>query len=242
MKSIPLLFLFLLSASLFGEITSTRNIAVNATGYVYAEPDRMSWSIHIVTEGSDLKELKKSNDDSSEQVYAALSSHKIPKEKIRSTGITFSTTYNDDPPYETRNVISFSTEKLDIYPELMDQLIEIKYVMVKDTDLFTSNHSELEKEATKLALVDAKNKAKLMLAVYEESLGEVLRITEGHVFDRGDGTNHFAAPARPDSSSTSRISTGKIKIKKEIGVIFAIKDRKKTSRGDQFHNSSASTP
>jgi uncharacterized protein YggE len=224
MKRITFLIL-LLSTPLLGDVTSTRNIAVNATGYVYAEPDRMSWSIHVVTEGADLQELKKLNDESSEQVYQALSKYEIPTEKIRSSGITFRAGYKkNDPPYETKNVINFNTEKLGIYPELMDQLIGIKFVIVKDTDLYASNRSELEKEAAKLALLDAKNKAASMLAVYDESLGEVLKITEGYIFNHDAAVDYFAAPARSNNSSTSRINTGKIEIKKEIGVIFKIED------------------
>lgn len=226
MKVIPLLLVLLVYTHSFGEVTNTRNIAVNSIGYVYAEPDRMSLSIHVNTEGDNLKELKRLNDESSEQVYQILDDHEIPPENIRSSGITFRTGYKkDDPPYITNNVITFHTEELEIYPELMDQLVGIQFVIVKETDLYASNHSELEQEATKLALLDARNKAASMLAVYDESLGEVLRISEGFIYSRGTNVDYFAAPAKSNSSTTSRINTGKIEIKKEIGVIFKIKDK-----------------
>lgn len=127
--------------------------------------------------------------------------------------------------YSCSNHIRFVLEDLKAYPQLMEAFIETPYLFISSTRFLYSKHKIAVEETRQKALMDAREKAIQMLAVYKMELGNPIGISDQSSPQHFPKTRHYAADssiARLESSY-SPLREGSLTISSTVSVQFEIK-------------------
>lgn len=177
------IFLVLLpSLAMAGE--PVRLIAVQGESKVELEPNRAILSLEVRQSRKTLDEARQGVGASLKNVVSVLNKHGITDKKIEKTQIWQGPDYQWEDNkqvlkgYNASVQLKITLDELDQLAKLVDALASVSDITLQNTGFTRSDAEQLQAEQRKLALLNAKQKATDMLAVYNETLGPVLVIRE----------------------------------------------------------------
>ncbi len=180
----PKLFLFLLLLPPLALADTTRLIAVQGESKVELEPNRAIISLEIKQTRDTLDEARKEVGATLKNVVSVLNKHGITDKSIEKTQIWQGPNYQWEnnqqllKGYNASVQLKVTLDDLEQLATLADDLAKINDTTIQNTGFTRSDEEALEVEQRKLALLNAKQKAEGMLAVYNEKLGPVLTIRD----------------------------------------------------------------
>jgi len=231
-------------------------IAVTGEVVVYVQPDKILISLGVETWDSQMDAAKRKNDEIVKGAVAAIQQCGIDKKAIQLDEMSIHPTYGRDENgnwsriikgYTVENALVVTLTDVSLLESLITGALKAGVNHVHSVDFQTTELRKYRDQARQLALKAAREKAKDMAAVYDQSIGRPLQITENQGFGggyrywswgwgggwHGGGSRDYGmsqnvavnAPSNGAGEGSDSMALGKIAIRANVNVVFELKDR-----------------
>ena len=224
---LPALFLILLNSNSFCQ-DKPPAIEVLGTATISVEPDIMNWTLNIQEDNDNLQEAVTKHDASLIKVMNVLKQNGIEESKIKTSGMRMTKKlykYGEEKKYGVYNTIWFTSDKIEKYDAISNEVIKIEDVYITSTDLESSKAIETRIQARTNALNAAKEKAQKIAEVLGVTIGKPIFISEAPVdyWSPVQSNVNAVQQGSQTSGSTTLFSQGMISIESRVKVVFEIK-------------------
>lgn len=202
-------------------------VNVTGEGVVNVEPDEVLIKSRIEHEGSSAAEVKKQNDAVVDKVISYLKSQGVEEKDIQTDYVNLNKRYDyNDKTYSfvANQAISITLHDIKDYEKIMKGLLENGLNRIDGIQFKSSEMEKYEKEARKLAVLDAQSRAKELAEPLGQEIGKAISISEMDY-------NNFQPVYRMDEAvemsaakgSQQTIAPGELEIKIKVSVGFELK-------------------
>jgi len=228
MKQAVLILLTVFSAlAQAQEIKQVPMINVSGEGKIKVAPDEALISISVETKGTDATTVKKENDSKMDAILKFIKKENIAKEDYQTQRVALNPNY--DYEKKKHNYIAVQTVQillrdLSKYDALMDGLVNTGINRIDNVVFQSSKIKQLQSDARKLAVKDAKAKAEDFVTVLGQKVGKAISISD-------NSTNYNPPPIMYASMKTMEmdgaapretLATGEIEIIVNVSVGFIL--------------------
>lgn len=197
---------------------SDNYMTFSGTGKVIAKPDIATTSFSIVTEATTSKVAQDENSKKSRAVIAYLKGQKVDEKDIKTTGYNIYPTYaypvggaQKIVGYQVNQTVSIKIRDIDRANEILDGIINSGVNQVNGIEFSIDDIDKVKAEARKMAIDEAKKKAKEISKQLGIDLGDITNFSEDNVgsprplyYDKavgGFGGGAESAPALPSGEN-----------------------------------------
>lgn len=180
-KALLILAVLFMTISYSQEQKQIPSINVSGEGKVKVAPDQASISISIETKGSKADDVKQQNDKKMDAILKFIKNSNIAKEDYQTQRVSLNPNYD----YEKKKYSYIATQTLQIllkdlskYDVLMEGLVDQGINRIDNVEFKSSKMKELQSDARKLAVKDAKAKAEDFVSVLGQKVGKALLISD----------------------------------------------------------------
>lgn len=180
-KVFLILMLLIVTVSQAQEVKQIPQISVSGEGKVKAVPDQAFISVTVETKGNNATSVKKQNDETIEKVIQFIKKIKLPKEDVQTKRISLNPQYDYEKKkhnYNATQTIEILLKDLAQYDALMEGLVDAGINRINTVEFKTSQLTQYQSEARKLAMKEAKQKAEDYVSVLAQKIGKALTISD----------------------------------------------------------------
>ena len=228
MKKLFFVLALIVALPVIAQQNSERSVVnVTGEGIVKVEPDEVLIKSRIEHEGNSAAEVKRQNDEVVNKVIKYLKAQGIDDKNINTEYVNLNKRYdyNDKTySYVANQAISIRLENLKDYEKIMKGLLENGLNRIDGIQFKSSEMEKYEKEARKLAVLDAQSRAKELAQPLGQDIGKAVSISEMDynsfqpVYRMDEAVEMSAAK---DGQQT--IAPGELEIKIKVNVGFDLK-------------------
>jgi uncharacterized protein YggE len=226
-KALLILAVLFMTISYSQEQKQIPSINVSGEGKVKVAPDQASISISIETKGSKAEDVKQQNDKKMDAILKFIKNSNIAKEDYQTQRVSLNPNYD----YEKKKYSYIAIQTLQIllkdlskYDVLMEGLVNEGINRIDNVEFKSSKMKELQSDARKLAVKDAKAKAEDFVSVLGQKVGKALLIS--------DNSQSYVSQPRMYAMKSSMVmdesvpretlAIGEIEIKANVNLIFIL--------------------
>jgi len=180
-KVFLILILLIVTVSQAQEVKPIPQISVSGEGKVKAVPDQAFISVTVETKGNNATSVKKQNDETIEKVIQFIKKIKLPKEDVQTKRISLNPQYDYEKKkhnYNATQTLEILLKDLAQYDALMEGLVDAGINRINTVEFKTSQLTQYQSEARKLAMKEAKQKAEDYVSVLAQKIGKALTISD----------------------------------------------------------------
>lgn len=161
-----------------------RLVTVNAMGEVDIQPDILLLSIGFVTTDKDLSDAKKENDKKVDEVLKILARYNIESKDIQTSQINIQPQYDYQkrPPlirgYMVSNTLNIKLRDLSQFDKILEKTVTAGSNQLNGIQFDVDKKEAHQKEARRMAVAKAKEKAEEMVTQLGQKLGRPYTIEE----------------------------------------------------------------
>ncbi|MFC4739900.1 SIMPL domain-containing protein [Flavobacterium ponti] len=229
MKKILVLLVMATSTIFAQEVKQVPQISVSGEGKIKVIPDEAKITVSIENTSKEAADAKKANDIVTDKVLKLIKSKGIDAKDFQSQRVNLYQNYDYNTKkksYVANQTISIHLKDLSKYDDLMMDLVETGINGIQGVEFMSSKIKELEKQARKNALLDAKSKAEDYVSVLNgQKLGKVLLINDNSQTNYPQPIYRGAMKAmamESDSFSRETLAVGEIEIISNVSVTFVL--------------------
>lgn len=229
MKKTVLVLVLLFSISAISqESKPVPQINVNGEGRIKTVPDQVLLLATVENKGTNAKEVKKINDEQIEAVVKLIKGMNIPQSDYRTKRVSLSPVYDHEKKKTTYNAtqtIEIILKDLTKYDLLMEELVNKGINRIDNVIFQTSKLVQLQAEARKLAMKDAKTKAEDYVSVLGQKIGTALLIsdnTQTYYPQPVYMMKSMRAEAADNAGARETLASGEIEITANVSVSFKL--------------------
>lgn len=156
-------------------------INVSGQGKVKVAPDQASISISIETKGTKSEDVKKENDKKMDGILKFIKKSDIAPEDFQTQRISLNPNYDYEKKkynYVASQSVQILLKDLSKYDALMEGLVNEGINRIDNVEFKSSKMLQLQSDARKLAIKDAKAKAEDFVSVLGQKVGKALLISD----------------------------------------------------------------
>lgn len=202
-------------------------INVNGEGKVKVAPDRVCISATVETKGNNAKEVKKQNDEKIDAVLKFIKKMNVPAADFKTKQVALNPQYDYEKKktnYNATQTIEIVVKDLSKYDELMEGLVQQGINRIDRVTFESSKELQLQSEARKLAMKDAKAKADDYVSVLGQKVGKAFVISDNSQIYHPQPM--YAAMRMKESAdsapSNETLAIGEIEITANVSVSFVL--------------------
>lgn len=228
MKKIFLILAFVCMANSFAqEQKQVPMINVSGEGKVKVAPDQALISIAIETKGIKAVEVKRENDTKMDAILKFIKKSNIAQEDIQTQRISLNPNYD----YEKKKYSYVATQSVQIllkdlskYDTLMEGLVNEGINRIDNVEFKSSQLLQLQSDARKLAMKDAKSKAEDYVSVLNQKVGKALLISDNSQVFMPQPRMYAmkSSMAMDESAPRETLAIGEIEITANVTVSFGL--------------------
>lgn len=229
MKKLVLLLVMISSSMIAQDVKQVPQISVSGEGKIKVVPDEALITVSIETTDKDAKEAKKQNDIISDKVLKLIKKKGVLSTDFQTQRMSLYQNYDYNTKkksYVANQTISIHLKNLSKYDQLMLELVDTGINRIQGVEFKSSKIKELEKQARKNALMDAKTKANDYVSVLEDQkVGKALLISD-------NSQTHYPQPIyggmmktmamESDAAPRETLAIGEIEIISVVTVTFIL--------------------
>lgn len=202
-------------------------INVNGEGKVKVAPDQVSISATVETKGNNAKDVKKQTDEKIDAVLKFIKKMNIPTADFKTKQVALNPQYD----YEKKKTIYNATQTIEIlvkdlskYDELMEGLVQQGINRIDKVIFESSKELQLQSEARKLAMKDAKAKAEDYVSVLGQKVGKAFVISDNsQIYHPQPMYSAMRMKEAADSGAANEtLAIGEIEITASVSVSFVL--------------------
>lgn len=228
MKKALLIFGFLfMTMSYAQEQKQVPMINVSGEGKVKVAPDQASISISIETKGTKAEDVKRENDKKMDAVLKFIKNSNIAKEDFQTQRISLNPNYDYEKKkysYVATQTVQILLKDLSKYDTLMEGLIYEGINRIDNVEFKSSKMLQLQSEARKLAIKEAKAKAEDFVSVLGQKVGKAILISDNSQPYNPQPRMYAmkASMAMDESATRETLAIGEIEITSNVSVNFVL--------------------
>ncbi|MEY1661588.1 SIMPL domain-containing protein [Isoalcanivorax beigongshangi] len=197
-------------------------LEVSGYGEVKASPDRFRVRAVSSRTGADISAMKQEVDAEISAALKASDALNIPTEQVHATNLSIQPEWQWQPErkllgHRVAREIEFAVDGVESYAELLESLAKLGFTEVNQTGLEVGNTRELEEQALKLAVEDARRKAQILADAAGRTLGPVVNVTTA-----GGQMPQPVMYAMAERSADSSYRVGESSISENVQVRFTL--------------------
>lgn len=211
------------------EVKQVPQISVSGEGKIKVIPDEAMITVSIENTSKEAAEAKKANDIIADKVLKLIKKNGIDTKDFQTQRMNLYQNYDYNTKkknYVANQTIAIHLKDLSKYNDLMMELVETGINGIQGVEFMSSKIKELEKQARKNALLDAKAKAEDYVSVLAgQKVGKALLISDN------SQTNYPQPQYRgmmktmameSDSIPRETLAIGEIEIVSNVSVTFVL--------------------
>ena len=228
-KTAIILFTMLVTAIQAQEIKQIPMVNVSGEGKVKIEPDQALITISVETKGNDAVSVKKDNDKKMDAVLKLIKKANIAKEDFQTQRVSLNPNYDYEKKknyFLASQTVQILLKDLSKYDELMAGTVDAGINRINNVEFKTSKLLQLQSDARKLAIEDAKTKAEDFVSVLGQKVGKAITISDNSAGYNPQPILYRAmkseAMAMNDGAQNETLALGEIEIVVNVGVSFIL--------------------
>lgn len=181
MKKLFLVLTFFSLIPVFAQQSNRSLVNVTGEGVVKVVPDQVIIKGRIEHEGKSATDVKKQNDDAAAQVIKFLKSQGIKEEDFKTDFVNLNKQHDYNTKtdkYVANQGITIMLHEIKNYEKIMSGLFQNGMNRINGIEFKSSKMADFEKEARKLAVLDAQSKAQELAEPLGQSIGKAVSISE----------------------------------------------------------------
>ncbi|MBD3723464.1 MAG: SIMPL domain-containing protein [Flavobacteriaceae bacterium] len=228
MKKLILVLTFISTMVQAQEVKQVPSISVTGEGKIKVTPDEAIISFGVENSGKDATEVKKKNDEIVDKVLKVIKKHKIPATDFQTERVSLFKTYDYNTKknqFQASQNISIHLKDLNKYDGLMMDLVDAGVNAIQNVEFKSSKIKELESQARKDAILDAKKKAEDFVVVLNQKVGKAITISDNTQASYPRPmykTYAMAAESADAGSNRQTLAIGEIEITTSVSVVFEL--------------------
>ena len=226
-RAILFLGLLLMTMSYAQEQKQVPMVNVSGEGKLKVAPDQASISISIETKGTKVADVKQENDKKMDAVLKFIKKSNIATEDFQTQRVSLNPNYDGDKKkynYVATQTVQILLKDLSKYDVLMEGLVNEGINRIDNVEFKSSKITQLQSDARKLAIKDAKAKAEDFVSVLGQKVGKAILIQDNsqgyHPQPRIYSMK--ASMAMDESASKETLAIGEIEITANVNVSFSL--------------------
>jgi uncharacterized protein YggE len=221
-----ILFTLFTVATQAQEIKPIPMINVSGEGKVKVVPDQVAISISVESKGSKSADVKNENDTKIDAALKIIKKY-VAKEDYQTQRVALNPNYDYEKKkynYIATQTVSILLKDLSKYDALMEELVNTGINRIDNVEFKSSKLAQLQSDARKLAVKDAKAKAEDFVSALGQKVGKAVAIS-----DNSQGYN----PPRPmmyamksmagaEDASRETLAVGEMEVMVNVNVSFVL--------------------
>jgi uncharacterized protein YggE len=228
MKKLVLFLTIMFMTMSYGQETKQiPQINVNGEGKVKVAPDQVSISATVETKGNNAKDVKKQTDEKIDAVLKFIKKMNIPTADFKIKQVALNPQYDYEKKktsYNATQTIEILVKDLSKYDELMEGLVQQGINRIDKVIFESSKELQLQSEARKLAMKDAKAKAEDYVSVLGQKVGKAFVISDNsQIYHPQPMYSAMRMKEAADSGAANEtLAIGEIEITANVSVSFVL--------------------
>ena len=203
-------------------------ININGEGKVKVAPDQVCISATVETKGNNAKDVKKQKDEKMDAVLKFIKKMNVPTADFKTKQVALNPQYDYEKKKTTYNAtqtVEIVLKDLSKYDELMEGLVQQGINRLDKVSFETSKLVQLQSDARKLAMKDAKAKAEDYVSVLGQKVGKAFVISDNSQIYHPQPM--YAAMRMKESAdamgaSNETLAIGEIEVTANVSVSFIL--------------------
>jgi uncharacterized protein YggE len=229
MKKLVLFLTIMFMTMSYGQETKQiPQINVNGEGKIKVAPDQVCISATVETKGNNAKDVKKQNDEKMDAVLKFIKKMNIPTADFKTKQVALNPQYDYEKKktsYNATQTVEIVLKDLSKYDELMEGLVQQGINRLDKVSFETSKLVQLQSDARKLAMKDAKVKAEDYVSVLGQKVGKAYVISDNSQIYHPQPM--YAAMRMKESADTmgasnETLAIGEIEVTANVSVSFIL--------------------
>jgi len=225
-KTVLILALFIAAMVHAQEIRQTPMVNVSGEGKVKVIPDQAAITVSVESKGNNAADVKRDNDTKIDAVLKAIRNANIAKEDFQTQRVNLYPNYDYEKKksnYVAMQTVSILLRDLSKYDGLVEALIGTGVNRIDNVEFKSSKLTQLQSEARKLAIKDAKIKADDFVSALGQKAGKAIIISD-------NSQNNY--PPRPvmyemkamaaDGMQRETLAPGEMEVIVNVNVSFVL--------------------
>lgn len=225
MKTVTTLLILLMTTIMMAQNSPQPTVDVTGEGIVRVIPDEVTVKVRVENTGKVAKELKAKNDQIVNDVLATIKKIGIAEKDVQTEYVRLSKNYEYNTKtynYSANQSVAIKLRDLNKYENLMDELMESGINRIDGISFSSSNNANLESQARKKAVEDAKMKAQEYVDVLGQSIGKAVSISELQGSNVPSPVYRTMAMESDSSGGVQTLAPGEMEIRVNINVRFLL--------------------
>lgn len=203
-------------------------ISVNGEGVVEVAPDRATISVGVVSRDKNAAKVQSDNARIASDIIQAVSALGIDKKNIRTGNYSFHQYYRQDnnkrvaDGYEANNTVTIIIDDLNLVGKVIDAALKNGANNIDSLEFGIKDKGNLQNEAIRLAVRDARAKAEVVAAELGKKIIGVINISVNSGYISAPRANKMFAAAEMDMAVETPIESGTLSCSASVHVEFEI--------------------
>jgi uncharacterized protein YggE len=202
-------------------------INVSGEGKVKVAPDQALISISIETKGTKADDVKRENDKKMDAILKFIKKSNIAKEDYQTQRVSLNPNYDYEKKkhnYIATQSVQILLKDLAIYDALMEGLVNEGINRIDNVEFKSSKMNQLQSDARKLAVKDAKAKAEDFVSVLGQKVGKAILISDNSQSYTPQPRMYAMKTMAMDGTEAPRetLAVGEIEITTNVSVSFML--------------------
>ena len=226
-KAVLILGLLLMTMSYAQEQKQIPMVTVSGEGKVKVAPDQALISISIETKGTKAEEVKRENDKKMDAILKFIKKSNIAAEDIQTQRISLNPNYDYEKKkynYVATQTVQILLRDLSKYDVLMEGLVNEGINRIDNVEFKSSKLTQLQSDARKLAMKEAKAKAEDFVSVLGQKVGKAILISDNSQSYHPQPRMYAmkSSMAMDESAPRETLAIGEIEITANVSVNFVL--------------------
>jgi uncharacterized protein YggE len=227
-KALLILGILFMTMSYAQEQKPIPMITVSGEGKVKVAPDQASISISIETKGLKAADVKQENDKKMDAILKFIKKSNIAPEDFQTQRISLNPNYDYEKKkysYVATQTVQILLRDLSKYDVLMEGLINEGINRIDNVEFKSSKMTQIQSDARKLAIKDAKAKAEDFVSVLGQKVGKAILISDNSQAYNPQPRMYAMKASLADkfeSAPKETLAIGEIEITSNVSVNFVL--------------------
>jgi uncharacterized protein YggE len=227
-KQAVLILAFLFAGVTYAQESKAQvpQISVSGEGKIKIVPDQAIVTVGFQNTGKDAKEVKALNDEVVDKVLKFLKKSGIPASDYKTNNVSLGKSYDYEKKkynFQASQTLNITLKDLSKYDDIMMGLNDAGINAIEGVEFKSSKMEELEREARKKAILNAKQKANDYVSVLGQKVGKALLITDNSIGYIPQPMYKGGMMAMADSAMPREtLAVGELEININVSVVFAL--------------------
>lgn len=212
------------------EQKESRHISMDGEASMMVAPDMASISIGVETEGTNIADIKRDNDQRVSSIYETVKELGIAGKDIQTSELSIQPIYDYTSKrrkflrYEMRNLVTITVRKLDIIEKVINASVREGSNVLEGVQFIVSNRDVLVDSLQVEAAKNARKRASAIASAVGAKLGKALKIaaSRDHTPETVYGRRAFAMMDNGGAEASTPVSGGEMKLRSSVSITFEL--------------------